>query len=248
MTGHLVLQGGAEFGGQMQASDLRALELAGGVQSAVCIIPAAAAPDNNHLQAGRNGCDWFRGLGAVDVSMAMVIDSESANDDAIASRLRRAGLVYLLGGFPAYLAQVLRGSRCWQAVRDGLEQGLVLTGSSAGAMVLCDQLFDPYEGKIAAGLGLLTGCCILPHHHTFGRRWVPKLQKDLPRATLVGIDEQTAMIDDGPDGQWTVYGPGRITLYCNGQKTRYKSGERFTLPLQKPEDSPACGGIAKGLQ
>jgi cyanophycinase len=231
MTGHLVLQGGAEFGGQMKASDLRALELAGGARAAVCIVPAAAAPDDNHHRAGRNGRDWFRGLGALDVSVAMVIDNASANDEGMAGRLGRAALIYLPGGFPAYLAGVLGGSRCWQAVREGLERGLVLAGSSAGAMVLCEHLFDPYEDKIVAGLGLLTGCCLLPHHRTFGRRWVSKLQKDLPRAVLIGIDEQTAMIDDGPDGRWTVYGPGRITLYFNGQKTRYKSGERFALPL-----------------
>ncbi len=229
MTGHLVLQGGAEFGGQMRASDLRALELAGGARAAVCIIPAAAAPDDNHHRAGRNGRDWFRGLGASDVSVALVIDGESANDDAMVGLLRRAELVYLLGGFPAYLARVLSGSRCWQAVRDGLQQGLVLAGSSAGAMVLCEHLYDPHDGKIVAGLGLLTGCCLLPHHQTFGRRWAAKLQKDLPRATLIGIDEQTAMIDDGPDGRWTVYGAGRITLYSNGQKARYSSGERFML-------------------
>jgi cyanophycinase len=231
MTGHLVLQGGAEFGGQMKASDLRALELAGGPRAVVCIIPAAAAPDNNHQRAGRNGRDWFRGLGALDVSVAMVIDDESAEDEGMVRRIGRAALVYLLGGFPAYLARVLSGSRCWQAVREGFDQGLVLAGSSAGAMVLCEYLFDPYEGKIVAGLGLLTGCCLLPHHRTFGRRWVPKLQKDLPRAFLIGIDEQTAMINDGPDGRWTVYGPGEITLYLNGQESRYKSGERFTLPL-----------------
>jgi cyanophycinase len=231
MTGHLVLQGGAEFGGQMKASDLRALELAGGLQATVSIIPAAAAPDNNHLRAGGNGRDWFRGLGALDVSVAMVIDGQSANDDGMVRRLRRSALIYLLGGFPAYLARVLSGSRCWRAVREGLEQGLVLAGSSAGAMVLCDHLFDPYEGKIVAGLGLLTGCCLLPHHRTFGRRWAARLQKDLPRSTLIGIDEQTAMIDDGPDGRWTVYGPGRITLYFSGQIARYRSGERFTLPL-----------------
>jgi cyanophycinase len=230
MMGHLVLQGGGEFSGQMKVSDLRALELAGGDQAAVCIIPAAAAPDNNHLRVGRNGCRWFRGLGATDVSLALAIDRESASDDRIASQLRRAGLIYLPGGFPAYLAQVLKGSRCWQAIREGLDLGLVLAGSSAGAMALCDHLFDPYEDRIAPGLGRLAGYCILPHHNVFGHRWVPKLQKDLPLATLVGIDEQTAMIDDGPDGQWTVYGPGRVTLYLNGRKSQYSSGERFTLP------------------
>jgi cyanophycinase len=229
MGGHLVLQGGGEFGGEMKTSDLRAMELAGGASAAVCIIPAAAAPDNNHLRAGQNGCDWFRSLGAGDVSLAMVTDRESANDKGIVHQLRRAGIVYLLGGFPAYLAGVLEGSRCWKAVRDSLDSGLVLSGSSAGAMVLCDHLFDPYEGKIAGGLGLLTDCCIMPHHDTFGHRWAAKLQNDLPRATLVGIDEQTAMIDDGPGGEWTVYGPGRITLYANGQVWRYAHGERFKL-------------------
>ena len=230
MLGHMVLQGGAEFGGQMKASDLRALELADGASAPVCIIPAAAAPDNNHLRAGRNGCLWFRALGAGDVSLAMVTDHESANDDGIANQIRGAGLVYLLGGFPAYLARVLRGSRCWRAVRDSLDRGLILAGSSAGAMVLCDHFYDPYEGRLAPGLGLLTGCCILPHHDTVGREWAPKLQKDLPRATLIGIDERTAMIDDGPGDEWTVYGPGRITLYFDGQKTSYAAGERFALP------------------
>ena len=228
--GYLVLQGGAEFSGEMKISDLRAMELAGGVHVPVSIIPTAAAPDDNHTRAGNNGCNWFRGLGARNVSLAMVIDDNSANDAEIARQLGKAGLIYLLGGFPAYLAQVLRASRCWQAIRDGLGQDGVLAGSSAGAMVFCDVLFDPYENKIIEGLGILDGCCILPHHNTFGRQWAQQLQKDLPWATLVGIDEQTAMIDDGPDGQWTVYGPGKVTIYSNGQITRHAAGERqFTL-------------------
>ncbi len=228
--GYLVLQGGAEFGGEMIKSDLRALELAGGALAPVRIIPAAAAPDNNHKRAGQNGCNWFRGLGAQQVSLAMVIDNVSANDAGMADRVDQAGLVYLLGGFPGYLVQVLKGSRCWQALRSGLDKGLVLAGSSAGAMVLCEYLFDPYENEIVKGLGLLPGSCILPHHDTFGRKWVPHLHNDLPITTLVGIDEQTAMINDGQDGEWTVYGPGRVTLYYNNQQIAYQSGDRFTMP------------------
>ncbi len=228
--GSLVLQGGAEFGGGMQQADMRALELAGGLRAQVFIIPAAAAPDNNHKRAGQNGCSWFRGLGAQRVSVAMVIDDASADDADMAARMTLAELVYLPGGFPAYLANVLMGSRCWQSIRTGLDGKLVLAGSSAGAMVLCEHLYDPYENRILDGLGVLSGCCVLPHHDTFGHKWAAPLQKDLPRATLIGIDEQTAMIDDGPAGEWTVYGPGRVTLYCSGQKVAYRSGERFTLP------------------
>ena len=61
--GYIVLEGGAEFGGEMAAPDRRALELAGGLDVPVSIIPTAAAPDNNHQRAGENGKRWFQSLG-----------------------------------------------------------------------------------------------------------------------------------------------------------------------------------------
>ena len=60
--GYLMLQGGAEFGGGMGASDRRAMDLAGGGDAPMCIVPTAAAPDNNHGSAGGNGVNWFRSL------------------------------------------------------------------------------------------------------------------------------------------------------------------------------------------
>ena len=56
--GHILLAGGAEFGGQMAAADRRAIELAGGPTAPIAIIPAAAAPDHNHQRAGANGVRW----------------------------------------------------------------------------------------------------------------------------------------------------------------------------------------------
>ena len=55
MQGYLLLEGGAEFGGRMSEPDRRAIELAGGPGAPISIIPTAAAPDNNHQRAGRNG-------------------------------------------------------------------------------------------------------------------------------------------------------------------------------------------------
>jgi cyanophycinase len=62
--GYLVLEGGAEFGGRMRDPDLRAIELAGGFDAPLRILPTAAAPDHNHVNAGNNGVRWFQGLGA----------------------------------------------------------------------------------------------------------------------------------------------------------------------------------------
>src|SRR5512141_361331 len=108
--GYLLLEGGAEFGGRMRDPDLHAIELAGGFDAPIRIIPTAAAPDNNDRRAGNNGIRWFQSLGAKDVTSLPLIDKASANDEKIASSLREAKLIYLLGGFTHYLGQTLKDS------------------------------------------------------------------------------------------------------------------------------------------
>ena len=229
MTGYIVLEGGAEFGGQMAKPDQRALELAGGPQVRISIIPTAAAPDNNYQRAGRNGVNWFTHLGASNVEALPLIDKVSANDSSIITSLRQSQLIYLLGGFTGYLGQTLLGSASWQAMLAAYDNGAVIAGSSAGAMVLCQYYFDPATSKIVEGLALVPNTCVLPHHNTFGKRWVTQLTALLPDAVLLGIDERTGMIDDGERKKtWTVYGQGAITLYRKGKAVVHKAGETFT--------------------
>jgi cyanophycinase len=227
--GHLLLAGGAEFGGRMSAPDLRAIDLAGGSDAPVCIIPAAAAPDHNHKRAGNNGIRWFQSLGARNVFTVDVIDQKTANDDSLAASIRNSRLIYLLGGFPRHLAETLAGSACWQAALDVYEDSGVIAGSSAGAMVMCEHYYDPYEEKrVLRGLNLIPNACVLPHHDNFGRTWANQLAQTLPDAILLGVDESTAMINDAADG-WRVYGAGDVTLYRGGSSVRYGRGETFSF-------------------
>lgn len=228
MAGYLLLEGGAEFGGQMSVPDRRAIELAGGPDAHVCIVPTAAAPDNNHTRAGNNGVRWFRGLGATAVELLLLIDSASANDASIAASLRQSRLIYMLGGFTGYLGETLKGSESERAMLDAYESGAVIAGSSAGAMVMCQYYFNPERGQVVEGLNFVSNTCVLPHHNTFGKRWASQLTRLLPNAVLLGIDEQTGMLDDGGDKtNWRVYGRGAVTIYRNGQPTVYSSGQRF---------------------
>jgi len=229
MTGYIVLEGGAEFGGQMAKPDQRALELAGGPQARVSIIPTAAAPDNNSQRAGRNGVNWFTHLGATNVEALPLIDKVSANNPDIITVLRQSQLIYLLGGFTGYLGQTLVGSAGWRAMLAAYESGAVIAGSSAGAMVLCQYYFDPATSKVVEGLALVPNTCVLPHHNTFGKRWVTQLTSLLPSAVLLGIDELTGMIDDGERKKtWTVYVQGAVTLYRKGKAVVHRAGETFT--------------------
>jgi cyanophycinase len=226
--GYLLLEGGAEFGGRMSEPDLRAIELAGGFDIPISIIPTAAAPDHNHKRAGQNGLRWFQSLGARNVFSVDVIDSTSANDPSLAASIRTSRLIYLLGGFPRYLGETLANSLCWHAALEAFEEGVVIAGSSAGAMVLCEHYYDPSEKKLLRGLNLIPNVCVLPHHNNFGKAWVKQLKLLLPTAILIGIDEQTGMIND-MDGVWQVHGAGDITLYHNGKINAYARGGMFSL-------------------
>ncbi|HET8910852.1 MAG TPA: Type 1 glutamine amidotransferase-like domain-containing protein, partial [Ktedonobacteraceae bacterium] len=196
MAGYLVLEGGAEFGGKMADPDRQALVLAGGMEVPVRIIPTAAAADNNQVRAGNNGVRWFQDLGARDVFSLPLIDDTSANDPQIADEIRQSRLIYMLGGFPGYLGKTLAGSLSLQAMHEAYEAGAVLAGSSAGAMVLCQYYLDQQTQKPMPDLGFLRNVCVLPHHNTFGKGWAKSLGSKLPGVVLLGIDEQTGLIDD----------------------------------------------------
>ena len=238
--GYLLLEGGAEFGGRMRHPDLRAIELAGGFDAPIRIIPTAAAPDHNHQRAGNNGIRWFQSLGAKDVASLPLIDKASANDSSMAQMLLDAKLIYMLGGFTHYLAQTLRDSLSWQAVLEAYQNGAVIAGSSAGAMVMCQFYYDPGLGKVFDGLNLVPNSILLPHYNMFGKSWTPRLMLHFPDVTLIGIDEQTGMLNDGESfppniraadeiNVWSVYGGGGVTLHQEGHVETHSVGETFSM-------------------
>lgn len=231
--GYLLLEGGAEFGGRMSEPDLLAIKLAGGVDAPICIIPTAAAPDKNHNRAGNYGMHWFLRLGAKQVFITGVIDKKTANDSTLADQIRSSKLIYMLGGFTHYLGETLKDSLCWSAALEAYQNGAVIAGSSAGAMVMCEYYFDPNKQRVERGLNLVPNACVLPHHNTFGKGWAGELRKMLPEVLLIGIDERTGMLstDSGTDTdvEWEVHGGGGVTLYRSESTVSYGRGAKFSL-------------------
>ena len=227
--GYILLAGGAEFGRGMTAPDQKAIALAGGMDIPIRIIPTAAAPDQNHIRAGKNGVNWFKSLGAKDVQSLPLVDKASAGNSEIIQSLRDAKLIYLLGGFPAYLGKTLQDSPAWDAVLDAYQHGAVVAGSSAGAMVLCAFLYDPESGDVLNGLGLIRNALVLPHHASFGRQWAAGLLQKRPGVSLLGLDESTGLLDDGYGENWSVLGTGTVTHYQGNKIKIYRAGETFHL-------------------
>jgi cyanophycinase len=228
--GFVLLEGGNEFSAGMAAADRRAMEVCGGCAAPVRIVAAAAAPDNNHIRAGEKATAWFQSLGALDVKAVDITDRASAERRDFADEVANARLVFLPGGCPRHLADCLSGSRAWRAMLKAQRDGAVIAGSSAGAMVLCDRYYDPASQRLLQGLGLVPGACVVPHHERFGGSWSARLAPLLPQAVLIGIDEETGLMNDGPEGRWTVYGKGAVTLYRRGNVDTFHHGQGLELP------------------
>jgi len=158
---------------------------------------------------------------------------DEADDPALAALVEGAGLVYLSGGNPPYLAATLRGSRLWEAVRAAWEGGAALAGCSAGAMALTG--WAPYVREMhrepEPGLGVLPTWRVLPHFDRM-REWLPDLDQqvlaDLPEGhLLLGIDEDTALVSR--NGAWEVHGRQAVHVLTAEGRTSYVDGEFVPL-------------------
>ena len=77
----------------------------------------------------------FERLGVEPVPLA-VLTREDASREELAALVAGAGLVYLSGGNPGYLASTLRGTVVWAAILAAWHAGAALAGCSAGACAL----------------------------------------------------------------------------------------------------------------
>jgi len=182
----------------------------------VLILPTAAAYEHPQ-RAVEHATRWFESLGA-SVRGLDVLRRQDAEDENNAAAIRSCDFIYLAGGSPMHLRSVLKDSPVWEAIVNSWDEGAVLAGSSAGAMVLCDPMVDPRGGAFTLGLGLVEQVALIPHHEEWdedqAQRTIELAPKGLP---VVGIDTQTALIRD-TDGKWRTEGAGRVVVFVDGQE------------------------------
>src|SRR4029079_11935256 len=151
-----------------------------------------------------------------------------AEDPKNAEIVRGAKYVYLADGSPLHLRSVLKDSALFEALLASYHGGGVLAASGAGATVLCDPMVDPRGGAYTVGLGVVRNLAVFPYHGTAAGHLRERSIDLLPcNATLVGVDEETALVCD-PRGTVRVAGSGRVTVYEAALSTAYESGE--TIP------------------
>jgi cyanophycinase len=230
-AGPIALVGSGEFLAGMEAVD--AALLAGRPPYAV-FLPTASAPEGPDRVDYwiRLGTEHYRRLGVEPVPLA-VLDRRDADDPAKAAAVAGAGLVYLSGGNPGYLADTLRGTAVLEAIVAAWRAGAALAGCSAGACALTALADDTATGVTRPGLAVVPDLVVLPHFDRI-ERWRPgivdrRAANLAPRQILVGIDEDTALISG--DAGWQVDGRHQVWIVePDGRRTAHSAGDVLALP------------------
>lgn len=237
--GAVALVGSGEYTPAMRDTDRRLLESIRRSPARVVVIPTASG-----LEPGRPrwwnelGVAHFGGLGA-RVTPLELITQEDAHRPEIVAALEEADLCYFSGGDPEYLVETLRGTPAWEAIAGRHRAGAALAGCSAGAMMLGGYTLRVREVEAgrpprwAAALGVAPGLAVMPHFDRLAGYVGPETFRAIVSSapagvTLVGVDEDTALVRDGEPG-WQVLGRQMVTVFRPEGPRVYAAGERVAF-------------------
>jgi cyanophycinase-like exopeptidase len=215
-------------------ADIEAGLLAGRAPRYVQLATAAVPDGPSVVERWHNlGIEQAQRLGVEPVILA-VSDRNDADNEEIAAKVAGAGLVYLSGGNPGFLADTLRDSLVWKAIVAAWRDGAALAGCSAGAMAMTSwvpSLRHPRQGG-TNGLALLPHLRVIPHFDFFASK-VPDLVTRFllphdPAITVIGIDEETALV--GGPTEWTVQGRQSAWRLTSQGREELPPGTLVTTP------------------
>jgi cyanophycinase-like exopeptidase len=194
--GLICLQGGNEFAPECRDMDAAVLAAAGG--GPVVLLPLAGAKGREYDTAGANGTRHYLALGANDVTVAP--DARADLAGAVAA-VDEARLLVIPGGSPRRLRDAIAGTPLHDAIKAAAaDPDRVVTGSSAGAMVLCATTVLPqWRGtpNTGDGLGIVTDFVVIPHFDGARTAWERAIRQAAPDVDILGIPEYSGVVLDG---------------------------------------------------
>jgi cyanophycinase len=215
--GWIVPIGGAEEKDNAPAILRRFVELAGGRQADIVVIPTASQLRDTGVRYER----LFAALGAERVTAVDFDTRRDAEEPGRLARLRQASGVFFTGGNQLRLSTLIGGTSIAKAVRALNAAGVPVAGTSAGAAFISEHMIafgdegsSPIAGsvRLAPGLGLTNRFIIDQHFRQRDRlgRLLTALAYN-PFAIGLGLDEDTAAFI-APDNTVHVQGSGAITV------------------------------------
>jgi cyanophycinase len=196
----------------------RFLELAGGPDAEIVVIPTASAGES--FDESWPELAALRDAGAAHVTVLHTRERRVADSEAFVAPLRTARAVWIMGGRQGRLVDAYLGTRTHRELRALLDRGGVVGGSSAGASIMASYLVrgavETNEILMAPGyeegFGFLANTAVDQHLIARGRVLdMMRILQQYPELLGIGIDEGTALVVHGDRAE--AVGRSTVTLY-----------------------------------
>lgn len=215
--GFIIPIGGAEDKVNDRRILQRFVDVAGGDEARIVVIPTASQLDST----GPRYASIFRRLGVADVHVLDYRERGDTENPEWLELLEQASGAFMTGGNQLRLSTILGGTSVARTLRRRNAAGMAVAGTSAGAAFVSEHMIahgrsgaTPRAGavSVAAGLGLTNR--IIVDQHFRQRDRLGRLMTALaynPFVIGLGLDEDTAAFIAG-DRTVEIVGAGAITV------------------------------------
>jgi cyanophycinase-like exopeptidase len=239
MNGSLALVGSGEYLPAMAEFEKSLVHdgVKNGKEARYVQIPTAAGREStDRLEYWKQlGLTQAKAIG-VEATYLPIYTREDAFNQKYVDAVAKSALMYMSGGDPHHLAEVLSDTPLWSAIVENWKTGASLAGCSAGAMVLSAHIpnFRLLKKTATQGLNLLPEIRVIPHFNKFFK-WIPesaaKVLLHVPdNSILIGVDELTAIVKRSGDTEWVVVGEAKVHVLKGLPDQQLLDGERIKLP------------------
>lgn len=236
--GSLVVAGGGALDDRILNEFVR---LAGGNNAQLVVIPTATG--DSRIPTEEQATALWSERGINDVKVLHTRDRREADDPEFSKALDDATAVWISGGQQSRLADSYVSTVVQQKLRELIQRGGVVGGTSAGAAIQSHVMIasgNPVP-EIREGLGLLPYLII--DQHFLKRNRAPRLQYAVRQHSEllgVGIDEGTALIVTGRTAR--VLGRSYVTTVQQGGDGQvsiatFADGDEVPLAINATEKS-----------
>lgn len=226
MRGELLIVGGKEDKQGDKEILRHFMEMCGGKRAIIGILTTATQLPQ---EVGDEYAGIFKELGAKAAELFHLDTRESAEQPEVLERLKYCTGVFITGGDQVRLTSILGGTAFYDELRRrGLEEGLPLGGTSAGAAVMsCHMIMsaveteDEYFVEMGAGFCFMEDVIIDQHFSQRARfnRLMTAIAHN-PQVMGIGIDENTAIWVRDEGSRFNVLGEHSVTVF-DGKKLEY---------------------------
>jgi cyanophycinase len=208
-------------------------------------ITVMTVATGNPKEAGAKYTALFKSNGIKNIDVVDVSERQDSFNEESLEKIERSDALFFTGGDQLNITSLLGGSPLHELIRERVNGGFVIAGTSAGAMMMSNSMIisgssdnSPMVGavEIAPGMDFIPETLIDTHFSQRGRhgRLLTAISH-YPQDIGIGLDEQTGIVVQGRN--FRVVGKGVVTV-MDGSKMNHND-----LPYRRREEPVGMFGV-----